>query len=161
VPRKKKPAESGPQQASSPTQYVARDERGRLLPGSHIEASGRGAAGGSRVAKLANHIAEITSDGRILATQLFEIAQGRDHNARTADKIRAIEVLWERMAGKAIDVHAMVDLTDKRGAREHGTLAADLLEQLIRQLPAPGASAEVVDGEVAGEQPAALDPKDE
>lgn len=133
---------------------MGRGPDGKLLKGHNTSI----VHGKSRVEQLAQFIASKTLDGRIIAEEVLRIGKSAP---READRLRAFEILLERMVGKAIDIHAMVDLTGSAAARPHSELASGLLEHLIRTLPSPATTPnpDTIEGEVvdaAGIQPSTL-----
>lgn len=119
---------------------VKRDALGRVMKGSALGA----ARGANRINRLIEHIAVRTNDGRMAIDELCGIAQ--KPTARDADRIRAIEVLLDRMIGKPVDIQVTADLAG--ASSPHSGLAADILEALIRQMPPKPAATDVVDAEI-------------
>lgn len=106
---------------------------------------------GNAAIYIARYIRTLTDGGAALVEGVLKIAQTAK---RDADRLRAYEMLFERLAGKAVDIQAMVHVHAERDQRPHSEIAAGLLEQLIRQLPHASDVVEGVSVAVPVSQPA-------
>jgi hypothetical protein len=101
-----------------------------------------------RLAELVKYINGRTGDGRMSAEVVIEIAT--NPNNRAADRLRAVEMLWDRTLGKPVDIQATLHVANAQ-AGATGGLAADILESLIRALPVGDTAA--VSGDVVDVTP--------
>lgn len=151
-----------------------RPESGRLPNGRFAPGNSGGPGIPSRIAKrleaFERRIWELTQGGEQIATELWNIAQGK-YGAQPHHRIQALEILSNRIYGKIKEQH---DISIGPGDdRPYAALPAEILEALIRGLPAPALppSGDIVNGEVietsaetsadAGESPAIPDDKPE
>lgn len=140
MPKKKQPPADTLSKPSETDKPPERGSDGRFMKG-HSVRQPAGLAG--RLARLQEYIDTATLDGRITAKVVIDIAT--NEKARHADRLRAVEMLWDRTMGKALDIQATIAVGQGNGGTQ-STLAADILESLIRSLPAP-ADAKVIEGE--------------
>lgn len=119
-----------------------------MLPGSKLGEASHSNKIQNKMKELNRYIDERTGDMRFAAEGLIQIALGNHPKARAADQISAIGMLWDRRFGKAVDIHATLDLS--KADAEAGTgLASEILETMMRQLGAAQEPAtDVVDAEL-------------
>lgn len=125
-------------------------KQGRLANGKFAQGHGFSQPGArsaqGRLKAMADFLAEKTHDGRRTLQILLDIAE--DKKIRASDRLTAIDMIHNRMVGKPIDIQATIALNESAVAAQP-TLAADILETLIRALPA--ASGNVVEGETVSD----------
>lgn len=132
------------------TPPVRRDEGGRWLKGSTPNPGGRPKG-------LAERIRQRTAEGERLLDELFQILD--DKVAKPSERLRAIEILFDRGYGKALETSVVANLSSAPSNPELDALSTDTLLALARRLQSPEPLPKLERVEPLEALPEASDPK--
>lgn len=155
--RKHKRYEAPPDGLPDPVdpKQIVRNHKGQFAPGHAANPRGYASSFDTRLRQFTNELAELTDGGKAVALELWKIARGA-YGAQAHHRIQALEIIANRLLGKVADQHVVQTMHKAVEERPYAALSADVLEALIRGLPAPLSQGEVVDAQLI--EPESADP---